>query len=204
MQSYYSARTEAPLKVFGLSGAARVEALDGRLEDAERCLGRAAEIMKRSPHLPAFYGAAYWNSRLHADLALLEAGESSAGWRISRTMKRALATSRLIARDRPEAYRLAARACWRLRKPAKARRWWKQALAESERIGSRPETARIAADIGLLIADGDDRDDLFAERDSAAWLALAAEEFEALDLDWELLRLQREVSPLVTPSLATH
>jgi hypothetical protein len=191
MHAYHADRHEAPLRVFGLSGAARVEVLDGRLEQAEEHLKRAEEIIKHLPHLPAFYGAAYWNSRLHADLAALESGDANGARRAAKSMKRATTTARKIARDRPEAYRLAARTTWILGTPSKARLWWQRALDESTRLGTRAEGARIAADIGASLRDGRGGFATFRDRDANQWIEAATAEFTLLGLDWELERLQR-------------
>jgi class 3 adenylate cyclase len=191
MHAYYADRYEAPLRVFGLSGAARVEVLDGKLEKAEEHLTRAEEIIKHSPHLPAFYGAAYANSRLCADLAALESGDASRARRAWKSLKRAIATARKIARDRPEAYRLAARTAWVLGQPSKARRWWQKALDESTHLGTRAEGARIAADIGSSLRDDRGGFATFRNRNADRWIEAATADFTALGLDWEIERLQR-------------
>jgi class 3 adenylate cyclase/tetratricopeptide (TPR) repeat protein len=190
MQAYYTGRHEPPLRVFGLSGAARVAILDGKPEEAVQHLARAEEIMRRSPHMPAFYGAAYWNSRLQVDLAALEAGETGASSRARKSAKRATATARLIARDQPEAYRLAARTFWRLDKRPHAHRWWERALGESARLGMRAERARTAADIAAVLQEESGTRATFKDLDATAWLEAATAEFEALGLAWEVERIR--------------
>jgi tetratricopeptide (TPR) repeat protein len=188
MQAYHDSRDEEPLRVFALSGLARIDVLDGKLDAAARSLAQARQIISRAQRLSAFYCGAYWNSRLHFDLAMLEAGDG-AGKHVERTAKRAAAVARNIARDRTECCRLTARAYWQLGKPAKAQAWWDKAIAQGELLEVRPELARVYADIGSMLRGADGKVQRFRDRDASQWLEAALAQFQALGLGWEIARL---------------
>jgi class 3 adenylate cyclase/tetratricopeptide (TPR) repeat protein len=158
---YLDAVQEEPLTVLALSTRAKVLCLRGdadgaaaAIREAERfvrCLGREAAPYHLGP---------YWNVRLSLDVMRLEASGSGTRDRAARDLVRAaklscresLRVSRSIARDRPEALRLAGRLAWAMKQGAKATRCWREGVGVASRLGARPELARMYDDVADRLA----------------------------------------------------
>jgi hypothetical protein len=106
-------------------------------------------------------------------------------------MKKALASARLMARDAVEAHGLAARVHWATGAHAKAFKSWERALMLGERLGTRPEIARIHRDLARAAADAPPGHARFRDTEPQHWTELARSMFDELGLDAEL----RELSP---------
>jgi hypothetical protein len=192
---YYDTRHEDALHLLALGLRAKIELLQGATAAGARTLARAAAIIERGGRLAPFYLGPYWAARLRLGVARLaehaERGEQPAPSlvrEVRRDRARALAVSRHIVRDRCEVLRLAAASHLRLGDAARAQQAWDEALRVGERLGMRPELARVARDVGrhLERQTGGAR---FRNLDAAAWLARAREGFALPGLERELAEL---------------
>ncbi len=191
-------RDEDQIQLLAFSLLAKIESLDDNPAAAAEALARAETIRMRGSGLNfPFYSGAYLTSRLRLDLRELEeavrSGEKSSTRdtrRVRRDCRRAIASARKIARDRAEALRLAARLHWLWGEPAKAFRFWEQALEAGQRLGERAEFARCCRDLWRSLADAEDGARLFRGVDAEGWLGRAREGFALLGADYELAELE--------------
>jgi tetratricopeptide (TPR) repeat protein len=143
---YYAERSEQSLNLLALGTRCEIETLRGDLVAARASSAEAEEIAVRLGRQGApFYAAPHYLSRW---LLALETWERDPGVRpsrreLSRLARAALGIARKIARERPKALRFMARHSWLLDRRRAALQWWERAFVEAERLGARPELARI-------------------------------------------------------------
>ncbi len=159
IERYYRDRHEGILHVLALGMRAKIQTLAGDRDAAEATLAEAERLVGRLGRMPPYHLSAYRMSRFLFDVTELEAAlaDGAPGTRAlaRRARKSARAALRLvprIARDRPEAYRLAGRLAWLTGRKDRALRSWATALAECERLGARPELARTHAELAERLA----------------------------------------------------
>jgi hypothetical protein len=88
-----------------------------------------------------------------------------------RSARRSLRAARGAARDRPESLRLAGRVAWLRGRQDQAITLWRKAVGEAERLGARPELARLWRELAARIAEPSSRHAAF---DGASPAELAA------------------------------
>jgi ATP/maltotriose-dependent transcriptional regulator MalT len=190
MQVYYEIRQEDALHVLALSGSAKIAALGGDIGEASEFLERAEAIIGRDNLLAPYYLGAYRTTRLLLDVLRLEEcpGDREAAKTARRSAKKALSIVRSIARERVEASRLSARVSIAIGRSTEAFRYFGNAIDEAERLGARPELARVYLDIAntLEVSETSEsyRDKQVADYRSAALAIFDAvgNEAEAADL----------------------
>ena len=191
---YHDENPEDLLHILALSYKAMAQTRMDELDAAETTLERAAAVAARAKYPPPFHLSSYRTARLVQDLARLEAAGGAAPRALRRRARRscraALRMAGAVAYRGPEIFRLAGRRAW-LENDAKAARvWWERSLDAAERIGTRPEWARTALELGVRLGDGGGAEGLRG-RAPADWLAEARQHFEALELDWDRMRLEK-------------
>jgi hypothetical protein len=181
---YREESPQALLHVLALGARAEAEARAGALPAAAETLARGEAVLaglglgQAIPYHVSFLAAA----RYGFDVATLEsAGAPPRGLRRSRS--RALASAAKVAARRAQVYRLAGREAWLRGRTGSARRWWARALAEAERLGARPERARILHEIAIRLPSGLDG------RSGAECDAAARALYRELHLEADLARL---------------
>ena len=190
------------LHLAGLGYKARAQLLDGERDDAEATLARADEIVKKVGSPIPYHRSSYLVARLCADLISLEAaaaaGDRGESRRLDRRSRRsgraALRIVPKVSHWGPEAFRLAGRRAWLTGREAEAVRWWERSLAAGRHLGMRPEIARTYHEAGLRFAESRRARELEG-RDAAACLEEARMTFAALDLGWDLARLESSSPP---------
>jgi class 3 adenylate cyclase/tetratricopeptide (TPR) repeat protein len=193
-ERYLDAVEEEALTILALSTRAKVVCLRGDVEAAAVVVREAETFVRRlgSEAAPYHLGP-YQVARLSVDLMRLEASAQANRGVLPRELIRAAAASRAaalrasrrIARDRPEALRLAGHLAWVTGRRRKAMRYWRLGVAVASRLGARPELMRIydeVADRLVIAADPSAKlegDDAAALRARAR--AIAAELAERSD-----------------------
>ena len=190
-EAYLTSNDEVLLNLLALGTKAKVQVLAGRLDDAASTLARAdALITQRVP--PWYQG---FVSRSHLMLAAAECERGDGIYQVARARARrhegrARAAAAKFAWIRPEVAATIGRLEWARGRHRRALRSFARGLAEAERLGMRPEAARIRAAVATrLLADGGRRASVFQGFTAADVLAAAREELAALDLAWDLARL---------------
>lgn len=182
MRTYYEIRREDALHVLALSGLAKIDALSNRLDDAEDHLERARAIIEQAGRLAPYYMGAYRTSRLIVDVLRIAGRDDLKRMKAAaKSAKLAIAMSRHIARERPEALRWSGRAMVIRGKYDRALDLHSRALDEAEKLGAAPEIARACADISLAVARGGEGA-RYRELSSTQWLARAIKGFVGLGM----------------------
>jgi len=182
MRAYYESRREDGLHVLALSGLAKIDAFAKRLDEAEGHLARARAIIDRAGRLSPYYMGAYRTSRLLVDV--LNLGPTIDKKRVSetaRSAKLAIAMSKHVARERPEALRWAGRAMEMRGEFERATRLYGRALDEAQKLDATPEVARVCAAIARVVGQGDVAA-RYREITAEQWQARAAAGFAAIGL----------------------
>jgi hypothetical protein len=109
----------------------------------------------------------------------------------ARSQKLALGAARRIARERPEAYRLAGRLAMLSGDAKGARTWWTKAIDEAERLGTRPELARALIELGTAAGA---KPDAFRTVDAAVVLARGRAMLLDMQLTWDLERTEQRAA----------
>jgi len=142
--AYFEATDEALPRVLALATRARALAEAGRAEEAEVQLSRARQEMDALGVVPPFHASSVLRSELLVAVARLEGGPKRRGGRRARWLaRRARGAAAAVAWRGPAVLGLAARLEHALGRERRARRLFQQALAEAERLGLRPEAARL-------------------------------------------------------------
>jgi class 3 adenylate cyclase/tetratricopeptide (TPR) repeat protein len=187
-ESYQGARHEEALRVFGLGLVAKVQLLRGEREAAAAALARAEEILKRAALVSRWQRSTYLVARLLFDATALEEAATNArplARAARRSIRRALAVTASVAKERVEILCLAARVEWAAGRRRRALGYWRRAIAEGERLGARPELARTWMELGHRLGT-----ETLDGVDGPGWLRRAEETFAALGLDWDLAHLR--------------
>lgn len=196
VETYYTEHDEPMINVLGLGWKAKVQLLRGDPEGARETLAVADGILAKEGLMPPFNRGSVERTRLLVALDGLERararGERGRARALSkearRAARRALACARSVAWQRTEVYGAVARLRFALGDARGARRWWKTALDEGARLGTRPERARICAEIARRL--GEVGGGTLFGRDARSFRDEARAEFEALSLAWDLRRLE--------------
>jgi class 3 adenylate cyclase/predicted ATPase len=191
-EAYYDEIPDDPLHLLALSAEADALRLQGDLAGAERTLDRGRPILERAgATTPPFHRSRFLLSELAVQLASFEQGGEGMTRRMpSGTRRRARAALALAARvalRRPAALRLRGRLAWLEGRRRGALRFWEHALAVSQRLGARPEEARIRAEMAVRMARVSMHE--AEEHDRAA-----RQSFTELGLAWDLERLEEAVA----------
>lgn len=188
-QAYLDAYDEVLLNLHALGTKAKVQVLAGDLSGARVTIADADAPLSKGP-IPPWHFGQIARSRLMLLVSEGEqAGDRAAPLRASRKARRdALWAAARFAWFRPEIWSATAQLHWLGGARRKALHWFGRALDESERLGMRPEAARVRREIGRRLHEAGSATS-FRDRDAGAWLDDARRELEALDLRWDLARL---------------
>lgn len=193
-EAYLTSNDEVLLNLLALGTKAKVQVLADDLAAAAATLARAdALITQRVP--PWYQG---FVSRSHLMLAAAECERADrvyqvARGRFRRHQGRALAAAAKFAWIRPEVAATIGRMQWTRGRHRSALRHFARGLAEAERLGMRPEAARIRVQVASrLLAAG--APPAFQGIAASDLLAAARRELADLGLDWDLARLDAEAA----------
>ena len=188
---WYDTRQEATLHLVALATRAKIEALQGHLDLAEKSLSGADSILSRNPMTVPFHAASYWSAALRVTVAKIEATvrdgkpiDSSLKEQFERHRRKSSSLCRRVARDRTEVGALVGRGQALLGQSHSAQASWRQAIDTGKALSCEPELARLYRDIaGYAVANnmpticGETTDGLMVK---------ARESFERLGLTVEL------------------
>lgn len=190
--TYVRSHDEPQINVLALGARAQAELLLGRRDAARESLATAREIAARAGTLPPFNLGAAARSRLQLAVLELEAAQARRSEppralrkETSRARRAALRCAAKVAWVRPETLALAGRSAILLGRRRAGVALLERALAEADRLGARPEGARIAVGAAPLLGP----DAPLAGRPLREHLGDSRRCFEALDLRWDLERL---------------
>jgi len=198
-QCWYDQRNEASLHFLALGLRARVQVLQGRLDDAEETLGAADALLARSgARMFPYYAGFYHTARLALATARMESavGQASTITRaqrrdVRRIAKRAMTNARSCARDRGDTLRLAGRLEWALGNKREALDRWADARRECERLHALPELARTLVDVGVALEEAEDEWATRAGLSSDECKSQARRLFQELGCAWDLEQMDR-------------
>ncbi len=172
---------------------AHTHILDGDFEKADRCLA-AAENINLEMMLP-FYLVEVYMSRFIVELVKLErAGVSKLTNRQKaktalRFGKKTIRIAKKTVYNSVELYRYIGRYYWVIGKREKAFGFWQKSMQKGECMGTRPELARSYMEVGRHLLDRGCRKTSFNGLNAQTYLNKAKILFEAMDLQWDLDRL---------------
>jgi hypothetical protein len=158
-----------------------------------------AQVEAKARPVPPLQRSDYLRSRCLLDLARLEqsvvAGDRAEARRRTRharaSARAAVRAAARVAWRQPEALRLAGSVEWVAGAHARASRRWLASVAASRRLGTRPELARTAFEIGRRLRDAGGADRALGGMPATAWLELARRTLEELGLTRSETDLER-------------
>lgn len=146
--------------------------------------------------VPPYHLSAYRASRFQLDVTVLEDAMQEGRGDVARLARRARASARAaqrvagkMARDWLLVYRIAGRLRWLLGDQRGALRWWSRAVTAGTQLGAQPELGRVYREIGQRLSDPSSTRHELGGLSAAEYLAKARGIFTALQLDWDLGRI---------------
>ena len=192
---YLESNDEVLLNLLALGTKGKVQVLRRDLEGARATLATADGLLARQ-RVPPWYVGIVTRSHLLLRIAERELGIAAAPRRDRpprRLRREARAAAARFAWLRPEVWQAIAQLDWLAGRRTAALRGFARALDEADRLGLRPDAARVRIEIArrLLEAGGGAT---FRGQDAPALVAAGRRELEALDLSWDLARLELALS----------
>jgi len=192
---YYESRDEQVMNVLALGMRAKAQLLLNDRSAAAATLEQAWELIRRAGQVPPWHRSAVVLSTLRLDLLDIEnhrEGDVSRALRrhASASLRQALRIAAKVGEVRPETFRLAGRLYWLRGDTKRAYAWWSRSIAEAKGLGARPELARTYREVAAaLLGDAGGMTRLDG-KDAREYLAEAHEFCIAMDLQWDLARVE--------------
>jgi len=132
----------------------------GAVEKAHECLEEADRIRLQTETAP-FQVSYYFNTRLEFDLYRLRESIQSRNQEerdkflraTSKSVRILAGIARKVAYHRIDSYRLTGAYYWEIDEQKKAVKWWHRAVQEGERMGARPQLARLYLEVGRCLLE---------------------------------------------------
>jgi len=162
---------------------------------AEEALEQADAIRRELQPVP-WQLSAFLRSRAQLGLYGVQEALSGAGdplkWKMRayRYCRAFVRQARRVAQYRTDAYRLMGRFFWLTKRPRRARRWWRKAIREGERLGARIQLSRTYFEVGRHLGENGVQDITLLGLEAETYLDNAERGFKELHLGWDLDRLQ--------------
>jgi class 3 adenylate cyclase/tetratricopeptide (TPR) repeat protein len=139
---------------------ASIHILRGDIEKAEKCLQYANSIRRQVKGTP-FQLSNLYRTQSEFDLCRLkESIKGGNGAEVAESRRNAFKSGRLlqkvaqkVAFHRTDSYRLTGSYYWTINKRKRALLWWHRAVHEGERLGARPELARLYFEVGRCLLE---------------------------------------------------
>jgi tetratricopeptide (TPR) repeat protein len=132
----------------------------GEIQRAQECLERADRISRQIQKAP-FQLSSHYKTQL--DLDLYRFRESINGGNraeVDALQRKAFKSVKVlqkvvqkVAYHRTDSYRLTGSYYWAINKQERALRWWHRAVQEGERLGARPQLARLYFEVGKCLIE---------------------------------------------------
>ncbi|UCF57723.1 MAG: AAA family ATPase, partial [Deltaproteobacteria bacterium] len=182
-----------------LGSKAQVQMLINDYDGAEKSFRQIEEIFRKQGIAFLFAAVPYYHSRFLGDIRLLEesmllnnkSNISKYRRQASKSGKRLLQNSKKFAGQSSAAFMLAGRYNWLIGKQNKAVKLWKRAIEEGERLGARPQLARIYMEIGTRLLDEKSKHKELNGISANEYLEKARITFQEMDLQWDLDELDK-------------
>ena len=191
-EAYLAGYDEVLLNLHAIGTKAKVQVLLGDLPAARTTLALAEAPLSKGPIPPWHFGGV---ARSRLMLAVREAEQAGGGGSAlghSRRLRRdGLWVTKRFAWFRPEIWQAVGQLHWFAGRRRAALEWFGRALDEAERLGMRPEAARVRFEIGSRLLEAEGSAASFRSQDAHGLLGGARQAFEQLDLAWDLARLEQ-------------
>ena len=196
-ESYYEEIPDDPLHLLALSAKADAQLLQGDSRGANGTLARGRPILESAgATAPPFHRGRFLLSELSLELvdaAAALGSDTPEGARAPlkkarRHARQACSAAKRVALRRPVALRMDGRRAWLERRQGPALRTWERALETCRRLGTRPEEARVHAELAVWLAESD-------PTEAAAHREQALQAFSDLGLKWDRARLEAGIAP---------
>ena len=190
VERYYLERREGLLNLLALGIKAKIQVLADDHAAAAATLAAGDALLARAGRAPAFHASMLAQAHLLSELRALERAQRANGGRLPRPLvlqarrsaRRAIRMAGSVARERPEACRLAGTLAWLRGRRRTAVRWWERSLDAGRHLGSVPETARTSFELGRRLSDAGLGERLVAGLPAAEHRAKAVRVLAALGL----------------------
>ena len=170
----------------------------GAIQKAQACLEQADRIRLQTETAP-FQVSYYFKTQLEFELYRLK--ESIKGGNraeVHALQMKAFKSGRLlqkvarkVAYHRTDSYRLTGAYYWAINKHEKALRWWHRGVQEGERLGARPQLARLYFEVGRCLLESKGEYTKLDGLKGEAYLEKARELFEEMKMESRLEEIDR-------------
>lgn len=167
-----------------------IHIMTGATQKAQECLGQADRIRLQTETAP-FQVSYYFKIQLEFDLQRfkesIEGGNRAEAYGLQRKAFRSARRSQKIAKKvayhRTDTYRLTGSYYWAIHKTKRALRWWHRAVQEGERLGARPQLARLYFEIGKCLLESEGKHRELGGLKAEEYLEKARVLFEEMNLE---------------------
>ena len=177
---------------------ARIQTMIGDIKGAENTLQIANEIESENYPSPLFlnyllrsqfilYLYQLEQSRKTGDVKDVVNNKTNA----LRAGKKAVKTSRKVAFDKTETYKLMGVYYWLIGKQRKALKWWRKSIFAGEGMDGRLELSRTYFEVGQRLLEPGSKHKSLNGMKAEEYLEKARAMFEEMDLQWDLDQLDR-------------
>ena len=172
----------------------------GAIQKAQECLERADRIRLQSETAP-FQMSNHFKTQLELDLyRLKESKESGNRAEMDKLQRKALESIRSLGRierkvayHRTDSYRLTGAYYWMINKHEKALGWWQKGVQEGQRLGARPQLARLYFEVGRCLLKEKGKHTKLDGLEGEAYLKKARALFEEMKMESSLEEIDRVV-----------
>ena len=198
-------KTGPDMMAIGLLGLkAMFQILINDFDAAEKSLRQAEDISREQAIVHHFIAHHCLFSRTCLSIRLFEEsmgpGKESViskyRKQASKRGKKLLQNSRKYAPGRPGSLYMVGCYYWLAGKQSKAIIWWKKAIEEGKRLGSRPDLARTYMEIGKRFLEGNSKYNELSGITASEYLEKARTMFQEMDLQWDLDELDKITTSL--------
>ena len=140
---------------------ARIHIMMGAILEAQECLEWADRRRVQTKTAPYQLSSLF---KTQSDLGLYRLKEATKNGnraeidkfrrKTLKSVKSLQKVARKVAYHRTDSYRLAGSYYWAINRQERALRWWHRAVREGERLGARPQLARLYLEIGRCLFEG--------------------------------------------------
>jgi tetratricopeptide (TPR) repeat protein len=167
-----------------------IHILIGTLKKAQECLERADRISRRIQKAP-FQSSLHYKTQLELDLSHLRESKNGGNrGEVDALQRKAFKSVRLfqklakkVAYHRTDSYRLTGSYYWTIKEPKRALRWWHRAIQEGERLGARPQLARLYFEFGKCLLESEGKHMELGGLKAEEYLEKARVLFEEMNLE---------------------
>jgi tetratricopeptide (TPR) repeat protein len=168
------------------------------MEQADECLQHADRIRCQINAVPLELSG-FWRAK--SEYSLQQLRKSMEDGNRSKTIeyrkmalqsvKETLRIAKKVAHHRTETYKQVGIYYWLIGKQEKGLKWWQKAIVEAQRLGARPQLARIYFEVGKHLYETNRKYGMLDGIKADEYLDRARALFEEMNLQWDLDELSR-------------